>query len=100
MTRACVTPAGRIAEHTDCDDDDFWVNPNEPEVCFDSTDNDCSEETSDQDCDGDGYDSNRVGGPDCDDDLAWINPGAPEDCDDGYDNDCDEAADSADSDCD
>lgn len=37
---ACSPPAGYVADHTDCDDTNFNVNPGATEVC-DEIDNDC-----------------------------------------------------------
>ncbi len=40
VASACEQPAGRVADNTDCDDDDAAVNPGEEELC-DGIDNDC-----------------------------------------------------------
>ena len=40
--RACTPPSGRINRGGDCDDSRAAVNPDEPEVCGDGLDNDCS----------------------------------------------------------
>lgn len=79
---------------TDCDDDDFDVNPGRNESCND-VDDDCSGEIDDKDLDGDGViDENctayagvlPVG--DCNDTNAFIYPGAFEQADNA-DNNCD-----------
>jgi hypothetical protein len=105
---ACTTPAGHVADGTDCDDADATVFPGAIETC-DGRDNDCDAATDEdgtasafyRDGDGDG-----IGDPavtqvactapagfvpisgDCDDADAAVFPGAAEICD-GRDNDCD-----------
>jgi len=95
----------------DCDDANFWVNPNRVEVCGDGIDNDCDSATGDvddvDDCasdhDGDGFATHEQGGDDCNDspedwngdgtpDGYHTNPGADEECD-GEDNNCSGAED-------
>ncbi|MFA4845349.1 MAG: MopE-related protein [Patescibacteria group bacterium] len=38
---ACEAPAGYVADHTDCDDTDTFINPDGIEICDDGNDNDC-----------------------------------------------------------
>ncbi len=40
VASACEQPDGRVADNTDCDDEDSTVNPGEEELC-DGIDNDC-----------------------------------------------------------
>ncbi|HPF37195.1 MAG TPA: MopE-related protein [Phycisphaerae bacterium] len=71
----------------DCDDDNFFVNPDAPEV-FDGIDNNCDGVIDEGfDDDHDGFEDTATGGDDCDDDNASIHPGAAEVCD-GVDNNC------------
>ena len=84
---------GEIISQLDCDDNDFSVNPEQPEFC-DGIDNNCDFQTDegyDNDVDG-YYDSASCGdvnGPgDCDDVNGSIYPDATESCD-GLDNNCD-----------
>ncbi len=64
----------------DCDDSDFWINPDMEETCGDLDDEDCSGTYDDRDMDGDGYvdDDPLCGGDDCDDWDPYVYPGAPE----------------------
>ena len=119
-TDACESPAGHVADATDCDDTAAGVNPGETEVCDGSTDEDCDGLVDDADpsvngtatwyadADGDGYgdELNRVDtcvAPkgfvatpgDCEDGDGAINPGATEVCG-GGDEDCDGLANDAD----
>jgi hypothetical protein len=59
----------------DCNDHDSNIYPGATEVPYDGIDQDCSGEDL-EDVDGDGYDSEVVGGDDCNDNDASINPGA------------------------
>jgi hypothetical protein len=110
---ACTAPAGRVADDTDCDDDDATVNPAADELC-NGADDDCDgaidEDAVDEttwftDGDGDGFGDPTTAsescdpppqgvadGSDCDDDDNLTYPGAPELCD-GADNNCDGVAD-------
>ncbi len=106
---ACDSPAGHVADGTDCDDALDTVFPGAPEWC-NEVDDDCDgsvdEDPEDgfvwyEDLDGDGYGNEReplrdcgviegrteVGG-DCADDDSDVFPGAPELCGDGQVNDC------------
>jgi hypothetical protein len=105
---ACVAPADRVADDTDCDDAVPSIFPGAPELC-DGLDNDCTGATDDDptllatwyaDTDGDGFGQTTatqlacaapagfVAAPgDCDDTLASVFPGAEETCD-GNDEDC------------
>ena len=118
---ACVAPAGRVLNGTDCADGSASINPASSEVC-NSTDDDCDGLTDDADdsldgstgtvyyadADADGYGDAGVSAAmcvlgtgmvadatDCDDSENAVNPGASEVCD-GVDNDCSGTADGAD----
>ncbi len=76
---------------SDCDDDNFDVNPGATEIPCDTLDNDCDTGTTDTpNEDGDAYD---ICGDDadCDDTDSEVNPGAVEVTCDGKDNDCEGA---------
>ncbi|MBN2798535.1 MAG: putative metal-binding motif-containing protein [Deltaproteobacteria bacterium] len=112
-TTACVSPAGAVSAHGDCDDGDAGSSPVSPERC-DGLDNDCDgaadEDALDAtawfaDADGDGFGdgadalrqceapAGRVANDmDCDDTSASRSPATAERCD-GLDNDCDGTAD-------
>lgn len=78
------TPGGG-ATCGDCDDQKAAVNPNEPEVCTNTLDDDCDGlvDGNDPDCGGcqdadqDGYGDSACGGSDCDDSdpTVWSVPG-------------------------
>jgi hypothetical protein len=112
MMGACAQPTGYVADNTDCDDDEVWLNPGMDEVC-NSIDDDCDGLIDDEDLDatdlnlwyidsdGDGYgsDAKMMGAceqpsgfvdndADCDDTDDEVNPDATEICD-TRDNDCD-----------
>ena len=74
----------------DCDDAEAAINPGAEEIPYDGVDNDCDFYDL-RDVDGDGYDSELVGGSDCDDDDPGINPEADDTPYDGIDQDCDGA---------
>ena len=102
---ACVRPDGFAATPGDCDDADFFVNPDAEELCNDVDDN-CDEVADvyltwfrDDDDDGYGTPGSDVADcfqpdgyvdvdGDCEDDDETIHPGLPDDCD-GIDTDCD-----------
>ncbi len=109
-TVACEAPLGFVADDTDCDDDDFKVNPAADEIC-DGFDNNCDLLVDDadpgltdaidwyEDLDGDSFGAGAataacLGPPgsvdndlDCDDADNYVNPAAVELCD-LVDNDC------------
>ena len=120
---ACASPAGFVADATDCDDARADVNPDGVEVCAEG-DEDCDGLSGDADpsldpsttvsvyadADLDGFGAAATGtlacapGPgevldstDCDDSAPDVYPGAAEVCD-GRDNDCDLRIDDADDD--
>jgi uncharacterized protein YfiM (DUF2279 family) len=81
----------------DCDDGDASVYPGAGETPYDGIDQDC--DGSDlTDVDGDGHDSDGVGGDDCDDGDAAVSPSARELCFNGIDDDCDGSTDVRDDD--
>ena len=109
-TVACSSPAGYVADNTDCNDATAAANPAATEIC-DTIDNDC-DGTIDEpdaadastwyaDADSDSYGDASVSQPacdqpagyvadssDCDDARFETNPGATEFCN-GYDDNCD-----------
>jgi hypothetical protein len=114
MIEACPGARMFALEGGDCDDTNFAISPDQPEIC-DGIRNDCSGMPADLnavsvdwygDSDGDGFGSaatsvRRSCAPipnaslsrtDCDDTRAAINPAAAEICD-GLDNDCRNGAD-------
>ncbi len=105
---ACIEPEGYTPQGGDCDDTEFAVAPNRPEICGDGLDNDCSGLEDDgatvwlwpdgdmdgwgdvnasqiQACPGPGFSS--LNG-DCDDTEPSAYPGASEVWYDGIDQDC------------
>ena len=124
-TLACESPAGAVADNTDCDDGEGAVNPAATEVCNDA-DDDCDGQIDDADAsldlstasawydddDEDGYGDPAASSlacdapagavadsADCDPDDGAVNPAATEICD-GDDNDCDGQIDDDDADLD
>jgi hypothetical protein len=92
---ACSQPAGFSENDRDCDDTRGYVNPGVSEVCDDSGNNDCNDDTdSPFDGDSDGFDRHNDEscplGDDCDDTRDDIYPGAPDVCD-GERRDCNAA---------
>jgi hypothetical protein len=110
---ACTRPAGYVTSNDDCDDDEFWANPDVSELCGDHIDNDCDGEIDEEfdtypfyrDLDGDGF--GEDGSPvfdcappighvltntDCNDSDATVNPGEIEACN-GVDDDCNDVID-------
>jgi large repetitive protein len=108
--RFCDAPLGRVADGTDCDDQQDTVFPGGPEIC-DGLDNDCDGDTDEgyiggastfyEDLDGDGYGTTATtiarctvptgyanSSTDCDDGDDTVHPGADEWCD-AVDQDCD-----------
>ncbi|SEU37220.1 Alpha-tubulin suppressor [Myxococcus fulvus] len=107
-TQACASPAGYVANSTDCHDGNATVYPGASEVC-DSLDNNCNGSADEgvtvptwyRDADGDGYGTTSLstkscGKPvgyvadatDCNDASPYINPGRTDVCFDRIDNDC------------
>ena len=86
-TAACTAPPGDVANALDCDDTETTVNPAAEETAYDGVDDDCDGHDL-TDVDGDGYDSEIVGGEDCDDMDATVNPAAVDEPYDGVDQDC------------
>jgi hypothetical protein len=108
---ACSAPAGKVANHADCDDWTAACHPGATELC-DGMDNDCNGQIDEGDAcgspptwyvdaDADGYGDPAgavavwnqpsgyvANGNDCDDACADCHPGAAEVCD-GKDNNCD-----------
>ena len=112
-TRACVAPAGHVADARDCDDARSAVSPAADERC-NGRDDDC-DGTADEatavdaldwftDADGDGAGGSSTvracaaptgavaSGGDCDDGDVAVGPGADERCN-GQDDDCDGSTD-------
>ncbi len=115
---ACTTPAGHVADSTDCDDTTAAVSPSATELC-NGLDDDCDGTTDEPDAadaatwyadsDGDAHGDPLVtsvactapaefvaDATDCDDTAAAVNPaatelcnGADDDCDGTIDEDCD-----------
>ena len=46
----CDMDGDGYSEQEDCDDNDFWVNPGEDEVCGDEIDNNCNDEIDEEEC--------------------------------------------------
>jgi hypothetical protein len=109
--QGCTAPVGYVADNTDCNDNNFAINPGATEVC-DLVDNDCDglidegvQSTFYADADADlfgnplssvqactapvGYVADNT---DCDDNNAAINPAALEVCN-GIDDNCNGLAD-------
>ena len=80
---------GYVAEPwgDDCDDNSPFTNPGAPDIAYDGIDQDCSGADL-TDIDGDGYDSDLIGGDDCDDNNSTINPGSVDIPYDLIDQDC------------
>ncbi|MEZ4320096.1 MAG: putative metal-binding motif-containing protein [Myxococcota bacterium] len=94
---ACQAPVGRVADNTDCRDNDPNVNPGQPEVTCNNKNDDCDGSTADRpDLDGDGVDICPTGGVDCDDTDANNYPGNTEIYCNGQDEDCGAVPDDAD----
>lgn len=107
-TTACSAPLGYVADDSDCNDEDYMVNPGDSEWCNGYDDN-CDGEIDElvqltfyADSDGDYYGDPAVTiqgcfapegytyiADDCDDGDELSFPGASEICSDRADNDCD-----------
>tara|TARA_Y100000310_G_scaffold280284_1_gene299895 strand:+ start:274 stop:2385 length:2112 start_codon:yes stop_codon:yes gene_type:complete len=104
---SCDQPEGYLEDNTDCEDDNFNVNPGVEEICNGIDDN-CDDIIDEDgldfylDRDGDGYGDPAtkinsceelsgyiLNGEDCDDTDYDVNPAAEEVCNDYIDNDCD-----------
>ncbi|MFN4253893.1 MAG: MopE-related protein [Saprospiraceae bacterium] len=105
---SCIAPPGFVADSTDCDDSNYYINPGTTEVC-NELDDDCDGLVDEDvlllffaDTDGDGYgdaanDTLACSVPsgfvadstDCNDGDVNINPGQAEICDNAIDDDCD-----------
>jgi hypothetical protein len=83
-----TTPDG-VTLGTDCHDGDATINPDAPDILYDSVDQDCDGYAW---CDGDGDGVDSVlcaaGGTDCDDTDDTVYPGAVEVQYNGLDDDC------------
>jgi len=85
---------GDICGGNDCNDDNFYINPNAQEVCDNTLDDNCNDEI-DTDCmncdvDGDTYLATGItcGGDDCNDLVPSVNPGEEEICFNECDDNC------------
>jgi len=85
---ACEVPEDFVSNAMDCNDQDLWQRPGNPEIPYDGIDQDCSGDDL-CDVDLDGFDDPRCGGLDCQDDRADIHPAVLEIWYDGVDQDCD-----------
>ena len=104
----CTQPIGYVSNDLDCDDLDFFISPDEDEIC-DTIDNNCDGQTDNNaidaslwflDNDNDGFAGTDVvasctqptgsstTSDDCDDTDSNVFPGAPELCN-GTDDNCD-----------
>ncbi|MGF1695260.1 MSCRAMM family adhesin SdrC [Vibrio lamellibrachiae] len=87
----------------DCNDGDNSIYPHASEIYYDGIDQNCDGADA-ADADGDGFDSDIVGGTDCDDSNPSINPNMIEIVGNGIDDNCNGMADdvtgSSDSDAD
>jgi len=78
----CNKPIGYVINNDDCNDSSADINPGQPEVPYDTLNNDCDLGTPDDDLDRDGL----LFADDCDDTIPL--PGPLEVYYDGLDNDC------------
>jgi hypothetical protein len=72
-------------EESDCNDDNPFIHPNQPELVYNGLDDDCDTTTLDDDLDQDGF----ALADDCDDLSPGIHPNATDIPDNGIDEDCD-----------
>ncbi len=117
---SCTEVAPYTAEVAgDCNDNEFYVNPDADEICNDTIDNDCNSKTDEENgvgCEPWYYDGDRdgfgnitrvkclcaasavtrydaVAGSDCNDALPSVSPGMREACGNGVDDNCNAATD-------
>ena len=107
----CIQPANYVIDNTDCDDNNYYMNPGFAEVC-DYIDNNCDGQVDEGvtmtlygDLDSDGFGNQNAvvtcspltqhvfDNTDCDDGNAFVYPGAAEVCNNSIDDNCNGAVD-------
>ena len=83
----CNQPNMTVLIGGDCDDNNSNINPDQTEVPYNGSDDDCNSATPDDDLDQDGF----LLGDDCDDNNPNINPDQDEEPYNGIDDDCNSA---------